>query len=52
MFWQALRKGIATMDEDGFIGKDEVVMQVQCYFSAIYRFLDLTLLCSGIPQDY
>lgn len=35
VFLQALRKGIATMNEDGFIGKDEVVMQVQCHFSAI-----------------
>ncbi|KAG0610390.1 hypothetical protein M758_7G062100 [Ceratodon purpureus] len=26
---QTLRKGISTMDEDGFIGKDEVVMQVE-----------------------
>jgi hypothetical protein len=25
---QTLRKGISTMDEDGVIGKDEVVMQV------------------------
>ena len=36
VFLQALRKGIATMNEDGFIGKDEVVMQVQCHFSAIF----------------
>lgn len=35
VFLQALRKGIATMNEDGFIGKDEVVMQVQFHFSAI-----------------
>jgi hypothetical protein len=26
---QTLRKGIATMDEDGFIGKEEVVMQME-----------------------
>lgn len=26
---QTLRKGISTMDEDGVIGNDEVVMQVE-----------------------
>lgn len=26
---QTLRKGIATMDEDGFIGKDDIAMQVE-----------------------
>jgi hypothetical protein len=48
---QTLRKGISTMDEDGVIGKDEVVMQV-CMDCHLFNLLLPATLLSFLRTCY